>query len=217
MSDAQTYIATVRRALGRREPVAVPPPPGLDAKLIRTISPEENLPQRFVAQAQASGMTVTRVELDQLVDRLIALLREAGATTVALPVSMLFDSLDLAGRLNEAGIKARRWDESTADAVFDVDCGITDVDLAIAETGSLVIRAKPGHGRVLSLAPAIHVAVVQPRQIVPDLLDALGQLEMDGCGSGTVVITGPSKTTDIEGNLVIGVHGPGTVHVLLLE
>ncbi len=217
MSDAQAFIANVSRALGRRETAAPPPPPTLDEGLIRTLAGHENLSRHFERQAQASGMEVTTVELEQLVDRLIALLRDAGVSKAALPVSPLLDSLDLASQLRDAGIHAQRWDELTADAVFDVDCGVTDCDAAIAETGSVVIKAKPAHGRVLSVVPPLHVVIVEPRRIVADLLDVLRRLEEEGVGSGTVVITGPSKTTDIEGNLVIGVHGPGRVHIFLLE
>lgn len=217
MSNAHAFIANVRQALGRREAVAPPPPPELDPRLIRTLVDEQNLPRHFAEQARASGMEVTIVELDQLAESLISLLRASEVAKVALPVSRLFDPLDLAGQLRAAGFDARRWDELTADEVFDFDCGVTDCDAAIAETGSLVISAVPEHGRVLSLVPPLHIAIVQPRQIVADLLDVMVQLEGDGAGSGTVIITGPSKTTDIEGNLVIGVHGPGRVHVVLLE
>jgi len=59
----------------------------------------------------------------------------------------------------------------TADEAYDFDCGVTEVDYAVAETGSVVIRHRPEHGRLLSLVPFVHVAVVDPKQLVPDLID----------------------------------------------
>jgi L-lactate dehydrogenase complex protein LldG len=93
---------------------------------------------------------------------------------------------------------------------------VTEVTYAVAETGSLIIRATPQHGRALSLVPPVHVAVVQPKQILPDLVDLFEQLAREGADN-TVIITGPSKTADIELTLVTGVHGPGVVHVFILQ
>ena len=109
-----------------------------------------------------------------------------------------------------------RWDQSTLDAAYDLDCGVTDVYAAVAETGSLVIVPTPGHGRALSLVPPIHVAIVEPANIVPDLIDLLEKISAGPRVPNITIITGPSKTADIEGALVTGVHGPGVVRVFLV-
>jgi L-lactate dehydrogenase complex protein LldG len=218
MATQAEFIAHVRRALGRREPLdRAPVPPELTEPIIRLVHTDIGLPGLFARQAAASGMQVTNVRVDDLADKLIELLNGLGCRSVVLPASKLLDPLEIAQQLSAAGITAHCWDATSADAVYDVDAGLTDVYAAIAETGSLVVRAAPEHGRVLSLVPPIHIAVVQPRDVVPDLLDLMRKLEREGTSSGTTIISGPSKTTDIEGNLVIGVHGPGQVHVLLLE
>ncbi len=218
MTSQAEFIATVRQALGRRQPLATPPvPPELPEHIIRLVQTDIGLPALFAKQAAANAMSVITLAVEDLAQRLIDLLRQLNCASVGLPVSPLLDSLDLAGQLKAAGIAAQRWDELSADAVYGLDAGVTDAWAAVAETGSLVVRANPDHGRVLSLVPPIHIAIVQPRDLVPDLLDLMYRLQREGTGSGTVLITGPSKTTDIEGNLVTGVHGPGAVHVLLLE
>jgi L-lactate dehydrogenase complex protein LldG len=94
---------------------------------------------------------------------------------------------------------------------------VTEVDYAVAETGSLVIRHRPEHGRLLSLVPFVHVAVVEPKNFLPDLLDLMEVLRRDGVGSGVTMISGPSKTADIEMNVVTGVHGPNVVKAFVLE
>ena len=99
---------------------------------------------------------------------------------------------------------------------FDADMSVTGVHAAIAETGSLVICAEPGSPRLASLAVPVHVAVVRESQVLPDLLDWADWQQTVAASTGQVLISGPSKTADIELNLVTGVHGPGEVHVILL-
>jgi L-lactate dehydrogenase complex protein LldG len=103
----------------------------------------------------------------------------------------------------------------TLDELYDFDCGVTDVYAGVAETGSLVIKHSPEHGRALSLVPAVHVAIVEPKNLVGDLVDLFEKLGRDG--GGATIITGPSKTADIEMDLVVGGHGPGKVQIYLLR
>jgi L-lactate dehydrogenase complex protein LldG len=100
------------------------------------------------------------------------------------------------------------------------DIGITGVDLAIAETGTLLVCAGPGQERLASLLPRTHVAVVEESRLVPDLLDAVAWLHergLDALPSNIALITGPSKTGDIELQLTTGVHGPGKWHVVIVR
>lgn len=101
------------------------------------------------------------------------------------------------------------------------DIGITGVDYAIAETGSCVLLAKPGTSRLVSLLPPVHIAVVLSNQILPSL-DELFTLRSKNFLIGDFdrymsIITGPSRSADIEQTIVTGVHGPGEVHIVLLE
>jgi L-lactate dehydrogenase complex protein LldG len=78
---------------------------------------------------------------------------------------------------------------------------------------------------VASLVAPVHIAVIERVQIVPDLFDAFALLERQAGKSGglphvasnVVFITGPSKTGDIELTLTTGVHGPGQLHVVIVE
>lgn len=90
---------------------------------------------------------------------------------------------------------------------------VTTVVAAIAETGTLVLEAGPGLRRLASLAPEIHIALVRSSQIVATLDDAIDQLK----DRTAVWITGPSRTADIEGILIKGVHGPKRVIVVWLD
>ncbi len=99
---------------------------------------------------------------------------------------------------------------------FTAELGLSGVDYLIAETGSVVLASRPDQPRALSLLPPVHIAVAERRQLLPDLFDlfaAHGE-EAPACLS---IITGPSKTGDIELRLVTGVHGPGEIHVVLID
>ena len=106
------------------------------------------------------------------------------------------------------------------ESVIAADIGITGVDYAIAETGSAVLLPRKGVSRVVSLVPPVHIAVVEAGQVLPSL-DELFTLRrqdfLDGdIGSYLNLISGPSRSADIEYQLVTGVHGPGEVHMILL-
>lgn len=103
---------------------------------------------------------------------------------------------------------------------IDADIGITGVDYAIAETGTCVLLTRKKVSRVVSLLPPVHIAVVESGQVLPSLdeLFTLRRREfMSGrLGSYMNLISGPSRSADIEYKLISGVHGPGEVHMVLL-
>ncbi len=102
-------------------------------------------------------------------------------------------------------------------ALDDVAVGMTGAHGALADTGSLVVVSGPGRGRIASLLPPIHIAVIGAEQLSPTLAAFFAaNADVADIGSNTVVITGPSRTGDIEGTLVLGVHGPGELHVIVI-
>lgn len=98
--------------------------------------------------------------------------------------------------------------------------GVTSTTWAIAETGSLAVASGRGTERMASLLPPVHVAIVEESQVLPDLFDLFARLQEEGLErlpSNLVLITGPSKTGDIELRLTTGVHGPGVWHVIIVR
>ena len=104
-------------------------------------------------------------------------------------------------------------------AALRAEVGITAVDFAVAETGSLVLSSGPGRPRSVSLLPSVHIALVQEAQILASLGEALTQGMQPGQRppSAFYLVTGPSRTSDIENDHTIGVHGPAAVSVLVLR
>ncbi|HVC98571.1 MAG TPA: lactate utilization protein [Pirellulales bacterium] len=106
------------------------------------------------------------------------------------------------------------------EAMLAADAGISSVSYAVAETGTLALASAAGQERLASLAPPVHIAVVEADQVLPDLFDLFERIAADGgerMASNWALITGPSKTGDIELTLTTGVHGPGTWHVIIVR
>lgn len=130
------------------------------------------------------------------------------------------EPLKLPEHLRAAGVEVVRTQDLTPancrGPFFAAEVGVTGVDYLIAETGSLVLLAGSHVPRSVSLLPPVHVAVASRAQIIPDLFDLFETVPWAN-PSSLVLITGPSKTGDIELKLVTGVHGPGELHVILLS
>jgi len=86
----------------------------------------------------------------------------------------------------------------------------------LAETGSVVLAASPDEPRARSLLPWVHVTTLRPERILPGLDELFAAVGAD-LPSALAIVTGPSRSADIEQHLAVGVHGPGEVHVVLLD
>ncbi|MCL6446898.1 MAG: lactate utilization protein [Armatimonadetes bacterium] len=100
----------------------------------------------------------------------------------------------------------------------EADLGVSEMELGIAETGSIAQNATDAASRLVSTLPPVHLAVLRTDTIVPTLRDAITRA---GEGGGPppywTIITGPSRTADIERVLTIGVHGPYRLIILAID
>jgi L-lactate dehydrogenase complex protein LldG len=102
-------------------------------------------------------------------------------------------------------------------ALAELTVGLTGAHAAIAESGSIVLTSGPGRGRLASLLTPLHIAILRRDRIVRNLEDLFAQRpELPTMGSNCVIITGPSRTADIEMTLSRGVHGPREIHVIIV-
>lgn len=107
-----------------------------------------------------------------------------------------------------------------ASALFNCDVGVTGAQWAVAETGTLVLESDEERHRLTSLVPAVHIALIYANRICQTLGEVLQAISQQGpyALSRTVTfITGPSRTSDIELTLAIGVHGPAELYVIIIE
>jgi len=153
--------------------------------------------------ARALAGIIAGLQGTKLKARRIALSDEPAVARVARLMAMEVDQITVA---------------PDAAALFDYDVGITTVQAAIAETGTLVLDSERERHRLVSLVPPVHIAIVEATQIYQTLAEALTALrQKERVSSIVTFVTGPSRTADIELTLAIGVHGPQELYVIVNE
>ncbi|MCI0683503.1 MAG: lactate utilization protein [Gemmataceae bacterium] len=185
--------------------------------------------ERFCSELTAAGgHPFVTPDRDAAVQRIRDIMQRHQARKIALGCGGVIEDLDVANRLRGDGVDMTPMDALAAprfrEAMFAADIGISNVAYLIAETGSVVMATAPNEPRSLSLLPPVHIALAHVEQILPDLFDLfdlyspVADLAKPAAPppSCLTLITGPSKTGDIELKLVTGVHGPGELHVILI-
>ncbi|MDH7600524.1 MAG: LUD domain-containing protein [Armatimonadota bacterium] len=106
----------------------------------------------------------------------------------------------------------------------EADIGISGANIAVAESGTLVIVSNEGNARLVTTLPPVHIALIGYEKLVETLEDAISILKLLArCATGqkqtayVSFVTGPSRTTDIEKTLTLGVHGPTEVHIVFVD
>ena len=173
-----------------------------------------------VADVREAPEAVARIASERGLRRIVAWHAGALGLDVVAPLTAKGLEVVAAPDAEVAGAERERRRALAAAA----DLGVTGADLAVAETGSLVVVSGAGRPRSASLLPACHVAIFDREVLVESLVQAGLVLEAwhDGAtprwrGASINVITGPSRTADIELTLTRGVHGPREVHAVFVE
>ena len=194
MSAREEILRDVRRALSEadRSEVTVP------RSYRETAAPDLDL---FVERVADYRAEVVRCAPDEVEARIAEALPPGARVVVP-------DGLPwrVPGAVPDDGLTAQQLD--------GLDAVVTAATVGIATTGTIVLSHGPGEGRrALSLVPDLHVCVVREDQVVADVPDAVTLLDP---ARPTTWISGPSATSDIELNRVEGVHGPRTLHVIVV-
>lgn len=214
MSARERILASVRAALADvpdDEQHVVPAPP--------RVAPSDRavLLDRFHERVADYRAVVRRCSSDELVSVVAAMLSGLEAARIVVP-----DGLDavvpgLVEVLRKAGFALAADSTSaplSATDLDEMDAVITTARVGVAETGTLVLDHGAGQGRrAVTLVPDVHLCVVREDQVVADVPDAVAALDPS---RPTTWISGPSATSDIELSRVEGVHGPRTLHVLIV-
>jgi len=202
-SARDEILAVIQRKLPAPSVEKVPPVRLEFPKLAR-----EELVTRFVKEAQALGVK-TFVADDAAAAReyLQRLASEKGGEAVVArrPV------------VNSLGLDGARFHPLGSFPAQDAAISITQADYALADTGTLVMFASDGEGRTLSLLAPVNACVVPASRILSGLAELfVREPAVAERTSAMVLVTGPSRTGDIELTLTVGVHGPGELHAIVL-
>ncbi len=207
----ETVLHKVRTALGRtaaQSVEALPP--------ARLLVPEMDVEARirsFCERVEALAGKTHRAHSAQdardYASRVIA-----GRTAIASNATILSEC----GITSLPGVQAGFTDRDELRALCSsAACGITGADYALADTGTLVLLSSLHEARLISLLPPVYIAVVERNRLLTGLDELLTILPRPAeQTSSMVLITGPSRTADIEQILVRGVHGPGEIHVVVV-
>ncbi|MGH7933961.1 MAG: LutC/YkgG family protein [Candidatus Binataceae bacterium] len=153
-----------------------------------------------------------------------ALARELGARTAALGESVEIDAEPIAKALQGAGVAVIRPQTTDDDGrialrnqIAGCDMGVAEAHYAVAATGTLAVVATPRRPNSLTLLPPINVIIVHADRVLSDLAAVVAALGAETFATHRVsLITGPSRTADIEKMIVLGVHGPKQLYVAMV-
>jgi len=161
---------------------------------------ERSGPDGFIESWTALGGTAERVSAEDLPGAVAAY--AAGRDGPLLSAAGLDVGADLL------------WPDCGSQTAAGAAVGVVRAVAAAAQTGTVLLRADDNSGRAASLLPPACIFVIDAGSVVDTLGDFLRDLEDPP--SQLVAVTGPSRSADIESTLVIGVHGPGEVHAILI-
>lgn len=199
---------------------------GMSAATPRVFIPDHGWDQeqrieRFIERMEAVRGEVIRVTESNWLECFRCLLVERGARRVLLAKGT--DPGQQAAVDLPDGVEAVEYElpiEQWKAGLFEqVDAALTTTRGGIAETGTLILWPSPDEPRLMSLVPPLHVALLRAGQIHETFAQAMSAQDWTGQGMPTnaLLISGPSKTADIEQVLAYGVHGPKQLVVLLIE
>lgn len=179
---------------------------------------------QFASELLPIGVRVHQANsIASAADYIARIALERKAKTVVAADAEVVERIDLQKRLASAGIRyvTEASDGDLRSLAIDAGIGVSGVDYALADTGTLVLLARKGQPRSISLVPPVHIAVVKADQVVHGLDELFGLLRsekgVNDLGSAVTFITGASRTADIELTLVVGVHGPQELHVVIMQ
>jgi L-lactate dehydrogenase complex protein LldG len=221
MADRTEFLESIRHRTrtGRYKPTRAPDVAWTSKGESRRDPPIEDPPARFLEELKAVGGHGQRVESqEEAQEYVLSVAREKDAKLLVRWDVEELAELGVEGPLEEAGVEVAVWrDLKDFRAVAaSADIGFSTVAWAIAETGSLVLTSGPGRGRTVTLLPPTYVAVIAAEKVLPTVPDAIEKYAGGALPANVCFHTGPSRSGDIEMSLVVGMHGPGDVHVILL-
>lgn len=176
----------------------------------------------FETKATGAASVVKRVRgIPDATRQVVSFMKENGLSSAIVSGEEIIGEAGIEAALKEAGIEAITISSDPAThkkACFTADAGITGAQYGIAETGSLAMVFDRRNPRLVSHAPFCHIALLFAKDILPNTEMLIARLsERRISPSAMALVTGPSMTADIALTIIRGIHGPGKLHIVVID
>jgi L-lactate dehydrogenase complex protein LldF len=174
-----------------------------------------NLVETYARELEALGGNFSICTADEISQNILEILKRKDINEI-LSWDAAYLPEGVLDRLSQAGIQITYPTAGNLQSSSNIRLGLTGSSAVIAETGSLLLLGGPGRPLTASLLPEIHITILREKDIYNTQSEVL-QIEEIKHTPAAVLISGPSRTADIEMTLTIGVHGPGELHVICIQ
>ena len=183
-----------------------------------TACSKQELVQRFTEGLTASHAEVMSISAEQLESQLGRLIADKQLHRIAIGSGGEFQQqIETAGQQAETVVFQRNINTWKTELFEQVDAGITHCRAGIADTGTLVLWPDSREPRTLSLVPPTHIAIIKQSTLVSNFAELMQQQAWHtGMPTNSILVSGPSKTADIQQTLAYGAHGPSELIVVLI-
>ncbi|TFG74224.1 MAG: lactate utilization protein [Thermodesulfobacteriales bacterium] len=193
-----------------------------EAEEVQNLTKElrSNLKTQFIDELTNVNTNVAELENEENINKtLLNLIKRKELKSFSIWESEYLKEINLKEDIKKTGLKFIA--AKNKNKIANSDIGITEVDYAIADTGTLVLLTNKNQPRSVSLLPPIHLAIVRQENLARNIKDLFIILKsklqnVEDITSCMTFITGPSRTADIELNLTLGVHGPKELIVIIV-
>lgn len=216
MSTRENILAKLRRAAAA--PMKEPETAAYYQEMTPQWESEAGRLKHWAKAMRAVKTEIHWVRADNWAQMLVKVAQEKGLRNILLPLQTEHGRL-AAAATEAAGIEVKAFErpiEDWKDEFFaDIDAGFTDVHCGIAHTGTLVLWPSESQPRSQSLVPPVHICLFDAAKMYNDFYSAMqGENMAAGMPTNVVLVSGPSKTADIQLTLAYGAHGPRDMVVL---
>ena len=204
-------LDNIRRALGRTAQT----PLSLRPEILKPRLPEsvDSETERFLSEVNKLSGKAERLEPANILSALQTLIAEQNIRKATVWNTPRLNQLQITTYLSSFGVELIS-PNADKHSIAQCDLGITEADYLLPETGTLVLRSSAEKPRAVSLVPPIHLAIVRPTMLRPDMHQVFAEAKDSNY---LVFITGPSRTADIELTVTLGVHGPKNLYVWMIS
>src|ERR1700690_2062744 len=204
-------IEKIRTSLGRTAETALSPRPGIyPSRQPESINLEIELFLGELKKLSAVGVIVSSPEIGSLLKTLVTEQNIHKATVWNTP---FLKDLKITDHLHNLDVDLIS-PNADKNEMAQCELGVTEADFILPETGTIALLSSHEKPRTVSLLPRVHLAIVTPAALRADMHQVFAEAKRSNY---LVFITGPSRTADIELNVTLGVHGPRSLYVWMIN